>query len=158
GHPVDVARLLRGNVLVGNSGVADDEATTFLAGVLLLRLAEQLAHSAGMRRAPGGHASSEADSQDREGPRLVVVIASPGGLPGHPPGPGGPAFPDRLGVPTRTAVWFSRLLRDIRVAGADIIVAPLTEGGRSAPPPAPGAAPGTVASPSEGPPAGSTPR
>src|SRR5712691_6425770 len=50
GHPVDVARLLRGNVLVGNSGVADHEPATFLAGVLLLRLAEQLAHSAGMRR------------------------------------------------------------------------------------------------------------
>lgn len=66
GHPVDVTRLLRGNVLVGNSGVADDEATTFLAGVLLLRLAEQLAL--------GGRA--------REVPDLAVVIASPSSLPG----------------------------------------------------------------------------
>src|SRR6266851_4463362 len=153
GHPVDVARLLRGNVLVRNSGVADDEATTFLAGVLMLRLAEQLAHAAGMRRAPGRHASSEAGRRDREGPRLVVVIASPGGL----PGPGGSAFPGRLGVSPRTAVWFSRLLRDVRDGGADIIAARLAGGDRSGPAPAPGAACGTASttgvSPSGGPPA-----
>jgi hypothetical protein len=55
GHPVDVGSLLRGQVLVTNSGVADDEAASFLAGVLLVRLAEQ-------RRPPG--------------PRCTVVIGA----------------------------------------------------------------------------------
>jgi hypothetical protein len=42
GHPVDASSLLRGNILVTNSGVTDDQAVSFLAGVLLVRLAEQL--------------------------------------------------------------------------------------------------------------------
>jgi len=135
GHPVDVARLLRGNVLMANSGVADDAASTFLVGVLLLRLAEQLSHGAGIRRVRGGHASSEAHSRrrEREGPHLAIVIAS--------------AVPDRPGVPPRVAAWFSRLYGDVRLAGADIVVAPLVGGDRSGPPRAPGIAPGAVAPP-----------
>ena len=42
GHPAALARLLRGNVLVTGGGLADEQAGWFLAGVLLLRLAEQL--------------------------------------------------------------------------------------------------------------------
>ncbi len=64
GHPVDVGSLLRGQVLVTNSGVADDEAASFLAGVLLVRLAEQ--------RRPSG-------------PRCTVVLGAD--LTGHLPGP-----------------------------------------------------------------------
>src|SRR5205085_26884 len=41
GHPVGPARLLRGNVLVTGGGLADEDARSFLAGVLLLRLAGQ---------------------------------------------------------------------------------------------------------------------
>ncbi len=63
GHPVGVGSLLRGQVLVTSSGVADDEAASFLAGVLLVRLAEQ-------RRPPG--------------PRCTVVLADD--LTGHLPG------------------------------------------------------------------------
>jgi hypothetical protein len=103
GHPVDLARLLRGNVLVTSGGVADEEAASFLAGVLLLRLAEQLSRT------------------DRQGPRPAIVIAIPGE----------PAGPARLGASRRGAAWFSRLLADMRLAGADIIVAPVAGGGRS---------------------------
>jgi hypothetical protein len=44
GHPADLARLLRGNVLVTSRATADEEAASFLAGVLLLRLAGWLSH------------------------------------------------------------------------------------------------------------------
>jgi len=133
GHPVDLARLLRGNVLVANSGVADDEGSTFLAGVLLLRLAEQLSHGAGIRRARGGHANGEANGRrtEREGPRLAIVIAS--------------ASPDGLGVPPRAAAWFSRLQGDVRLAGADIIVAPLAGGVPPGAPRVPATAPSLLA-------------
>ena len=93
GHPVDLARLLRGNVLVTSGGVADEEAASFLAGVLLLRLAEQLSHA------------------DREGTRLAIVIALPGepaglalgGSPGAPPGSAG--CWRTCGWPARTSSW-----------------------------------------------------
>jgi hypothetical protein len=61
GHPVDARSLLRANTLVTNSGVADDEAVSFLTGVLLVRLAEQL-------RPATGHES--------EGAAGLVVIGS----------------------------------------------------------------------------------
>lgn len=135
GHPVDLARLLRGNVLMANSGVADDEASTFLTGVLLLRLAEQLSHGAGIRHVRGGHVGSEARGrrQEREGLHLAIVIAS--------------AVRDGPGVPPRAAACFSRLHGDVRLAGADIVVAPLAGDDRSGPPRAPAIAPGAVAPP-----------
>jgi len=102
GHPIDLTRLLHGNVLVTSGGVADEEAATFLAGVLLLRLAEQ----------PG--------RADHEAPRPAIVIATPGGA-------------ARLGASPRGVAWFSRLLAGLRLAGADIIVAPVAGGDRSGP-------------------------
>ena len=66
GHPADPARLLRGTVFVAGCGVPEGQASAFLTGVLLLRLAEYLA-----RRGRG-----------RDGSRPAVVIASPDGLPG----------------------------------------------------------------------------
>jgi hypothetical protein len=59
GHPVDVTRLLRGNVLV-TSGDVTDEAASVLAGVLLLRLAEQLSHGEGGRGLPPCSAATAA--------------------------------------------------------------------------------------------------
>ena len=44
GHPVDLARLLAGNVIVTSGAAADEETASFLAGVLLLRLAGWLSH------------------------------------------------------------------------------------------------------------------
>src|SRR5260370_691968 len=66
GHPADPARLLRGTMFVAGCGVPEREASAFLTGVLLLRLAEYLA-----RRGRG-----------RDGSRPAVVIASPDRLPG----------------------------------------------------------------------------
>ena len=60
GHPADVRSLLTGNVLVANSGVADDQAVSFLAGVLLVRIAEEL--------------------RDRDAGRCTVIIGSAGAL------------------------------------------------------------------------------
>jgi hypothetical protein len=69
GHPARLDRLIRGNILVTGSGLADQEAASFLAGVLLLRLAEQA----------GSH---------------PVVIAGPGRSPGLPLQ--GAAWPGRV--------------------------------------------------------------
>ncbi len=124
GHPVNLARLLHGNVLVTNSGVADDAASTFLAGALLLRLAEQLSHGAAGPAAPGGHASQAHGRPDGEGPRLTIVIAS--------------ASAEGPGFPPRTAAWFSGLRGEVRLAGADIIAVPLAGGQHPRPPQAPG--------------------
>ena len=94
GHPVDLARLLAGNVIVTSGAAADEETASFLAGVLLLRLAGWLSH----RPAP-----------------LAVVVATPGET--------------GLGASPRGAAWFSRLLEDLRLAGADVIMAPGRAGG-----------------------------
>jgi hypothetical protein len=102
GHPADLRSLLAANVVVTNGGVADEEAVSFLAGVLLVRLAEQ--------------------PRPRAGSRLAVVIGSAGALNGHLAG----TSADRL-----AAGWFSRLTEDIRSRAADIVVIPpdRTEGG-----------------------------
>ncbi len=117
GHPAAPARLLRGNVLVTGSGLADEQASWFLAGVLLLRLAEQLSRPAAGPSASAGQVPRPDDRDEGGGPRPVIVIAVPGGS----------AIPGGL-------------LEDLRWAGADIVVAPAGEGHRSAPahPPAPG--------------------
>ena len=60
GHPANVRRLLAGHVLVANSGVADDQAVSFLAGVLLVRIAEEL--------------------RDRGAGRCTVIVATAGAL------------------------------------------------------------------------------
>jgi hypothetical protein len=95
GHPADVRSLLTGNVLVANSGVADDQAVSFLAGVLLVRIAEEL--------------------RDRDASRCTVIVGTAGALSERlAQTPGAPA----------AAGWFGRLLADIRSQGADVVVAP----------------------------------
>ena len=42
GHPADIATLLRGNVLLTGDGLAGDEGASFLAGIVLARMAERL--------------------------------------------------------------------------------------------------------------------
>ena len=64
GHPADLSRLLCAGVVVVNGAVADDQAVAFLAGALLLRVAE-LARPG---RLPG----------------LTVVLESPSGLAARP--------------------------------------------------------------------------
>jgi uncharacterized protein len=123
GHPASVARLLRGNVLVTGSGVADEEAASFLAGVLLLRLAEQLSQRAARPRVPVGQAGGADDRGLADGPRPVIVVAIPAIL-AILAGPAQPAFPDGLGLSSRGAAWFGRVLEDLRLAGADIVIAP----------------------------------
>jgi hypothetical protein len=146
GHPAVLARLLRGNVLVTGSGLADEQASWFLTGVLLLRLAEHLSHSAAR---PGPLARQEARPDDRDqagGPKPVIVIAVPGGapvsdgslvpsgslVPGEQARPGQPAFPAGPGLPARGAAWFGGLLEDLRRAGAGVVVALVGGGERSA--------------------------
>ena len=95
GHPADVRSLLTGNVLVANSGVADDQAVSFLAGVLLVRIAEEL--------------------RDRDASRCTVIVGTAGALSERlAQTPGAPA----------AAGWFGRLLADIRSQGADVVVTP----------------------------------
>jgi uncharacterized protein len=147
GHPAALARLLQGNVLVTGGGLADEQASWFLTGVLLLRLAEQLSQPGAGPCAPAGEAPGPDNRGQAGGPRPVIVLAVPGGTPGSggtpvpgnpagsadPAGPGQAAFPAGPGLSSRGAVWFGRLLEDLRWAGADIVVAPVNEGDRSAP-------------------------
>jgi hypothetical protein len=79
GHPVDVGSLLSASVLVTNSGVADDEAVSFLAGVLLVRLAEQLGPGAGIGGPRGSHTRGRTQARhDQHGRRFTVVIGTAG--------------------------------------------------------------------------------
>jgi hypothetical protein len=97
GHPVDAVGLLRASTLLTSSGVADEEAASFLAGVLLVRLAEQL------RPGPGGPGPG--------GPGGTVVIAAGTG----------PA-PVRAG-PGQPGTWFGRLHADLRRGGTEVVAA-----------------------------------
>jgi hypothetical protein len=141
GHPAALDRLLRGNVLVTGSGLADEQASWFLTGVLLLRLAEQLSRPAA-RPGPLARQEPRPDDRDQAGaPKPVIVIAVPGGapvsggslVPGEQAGPGQPAFPAGPGLSARGAAWFGGRLEDLRRAGADVVVAPVGAGDRSAP-------------------------
>jgi hypothetical protein len=105
GHPADLDRLVRGNVLVTAGGLADEEAGWFLAGVLLLRLAGRLSHRAARPGAPGRAVSPESRDRADRSPAVVVIAG-----PGRPQGPG------------RRAAWFGRLLEDLRLAGTDVVV------------------------------------
>jgi hypothetical protein len=140
GHPAALDRLLRGNMLVTGSGLADEQASWFLTGVLLLRLAEQLSHPAAR---PGPLACQEPRPDGRDqvgGPKPVIVIAVPGGapvsggplVPGDQAGPGQPAFPAGPGLSARGEAWFGGLLEELRRAGTDVVVAPVGDGDRVA--------------------------
>lgn len=110
GHPADLSRLLRARVLVANGAVADDQAVSFLAGALLLRVAELAGTRPGVR--PLADGSRSAGDRPLAGPRragpdrvsgLTVVLESPSGLAA---GPG----------------WFGHLLSGLRAAGAEILM------------------------------------
>jgi hypothetical protein len=107
GHPADVGRLIRGNVVLLTDGGADEEGSRFLSGVLLARVAERL-------RLDGRRALGREDPPE---PRPAVVT-SPDLAPGAMTRP-------------RAAEWFGRVLENIRVAGAEVIVA--HEPGRAQP-------------------------
>ena len=136
GHPAALGRLLRGSVLVTGGAVADEEASAFLAGVLLLRLAEQLSHRSARAYAAGSAPEGPGRRGQADRPRPVILITLPGG----PAGSGQPAFPAGPGLPPWGAAWFGRLLEDLRLAGADIVMAPASGGGRPAPHRRPGPA------------------
>jgi hypothetical protein len=137
GHPASPARLLGGNVLITGSALADEEAASFLAGVLLLRLSEQLSRRMARPRAPAGQAGGPDGRDQADGTRPVIVVAVPASLPGlpgpsglaSPSGPVPPAFPAGLGLSSRGAAWFGRVLEDLRLAGADIVIAPAAGAG-----------------------------
>ena len=114
------------------SGVADEQAHWFLAGMLLLRLAEQLNRPAAGPGHPTGQEGRPDDRDQAGGPWPAIVIA----VPGEQAGPEQSAFPAGPALPARGAEWFGGLLGDLRLAGADIVVAPAGEGAlpASAPP------------------------
>jgi hypothetical protein len=97
GHPADVGCLVQGEVLVTVGGVADDEGTFFLAGVLLAWIAGRL--GAQHRRDPAGVS----------GLRLAVVTAAD-------------LMPDAAARPW-AAARLGWLHDDLRAAGAQVIVA-----------------------------------
>jgi len=94
GHPADVGTLMRGNVLLAGGGLADDEAMSFLAGVVLVRAAERLCVRDGPPSARSG--------QEPNRPRFALVVASGG---------------QRL----EGSAWFDRLAREVRAHRAEVI-------------------------------------
>jgi len=79
GHPADTGRLLSGSVLLTAGGLADDEALFFLAGALLLRVAEWLRVREGRRPVrgagrPGSENHHNGHSVDK---RFAIVMADP---------------------------------------------------------------------------------
>jgi uncharacterized protein len=113
GHPADAAKLLTGNILLTAGGLADDEALFFLAGTLLVRVAERLRVRDGSYPPRGGRGSGESHYGDpAPDPRFAIVMAGPR------PGPlAGPA------AQPRAAEWLRRLLEDLRSHGAEVVMA-----------------------------------
>jgi uncharacterized protein len=102
GHPADAGRLLTGRMVLTASGLADDEALFFLAGSLLVRIAETL-------RGRGGENHRGHPTPD---PRFAIVMAGPRPWP--------------LAGPTaqpQAAEWLRRLVEYLRSHGADVIAA-----------------------------------
>jgi uncharacterized protein len=105
GHPADASRLLKGNIVLTAGGLADEEALFFLAGALLVRIAETLRVRGGSGLAGGGRRGGENHHRrPAPDPRFAIVMAGPR------PGP-------------RAAGWLSRLLEDLRSHGAEVVVA-----------------------------------
>jgi uncharacterized protein len=138
GHPADVGRLVRGNVLLLVGGLADDEGTDFLTGALLARIAERLRldDRGDQARAgwPGGGNRPAPGEEAPPGLRLAVVTA-PDLAPGSRPGAAGRP---------RAAGWFTRLHQDLRAAGAEILVARESRGSGPASAGPASAGPGTA--------------
>jgi uncharacterized protein len=117
GHPADLGSLLRGNVLLTSRSVDDDEALSFLAGAVLLRVAERLSLADGAHpsRGPGqGRSLPRPGPGGPPDPHIAVVLAPAGYRPGHLAAAGRPG----------AAGWFSGLLAEIRSRGAEVVVAP----------------------------------
>jgi uncharacterized protein len=115
GHPADLGSLLRGNILLTSRGVGDDQALSFLAGAVLIRVAERLSLGDRARpsRGPGWGRSLPRPRPGGPGPHIAVVLAPAGSRPGHLAGAGRPG----------AAEWFSGLLAEIRSRGAEVVVA-----------------------------------
>ena len=106
GHPADVGRLLKGNIVLLASGLADSEAQFFLSGVLLIRVAEALRGRDGSGPARGGRRGGEHHRQTAPDPRFAIVVTEP-----RNPGPGPLA-----------AEWLRRMLEDLHADGAHVVV------------------------------------
>ena len=107
GHPADAGRLLKGNIVLLASGLADEEALFFLSGVLLIRVAETLRGRDGSGPARGGRRGGEHHRRPALDPRFAIVVTEP-----RSPGPG-----------TQAAEWLRRMLQDLHSHGAEVVVA-----------------------------------
>ncbi len=113
GHPADVGRLLTGNIVLTATGLADDEALFFLAGALLVRIAETLRVHDGSRPPGGGRRGGEHHhGRPAIEPRFAIVMAGP-----RPWPLAGPT------VQPQAAEWLRRLLEELRSHGTEVIVA-----------------------------------
>jgi uncharacterized protein len=104
GHPADAGRLLKGNIVLTASGLADEEALFFLSGVLLIRVAETLRGRDGSGPARGGRRGGEHHHRLAADPRFAIVVTGSG------PGP-------------LAAEWLTRMLQDLHSHGAEVVVA-----------------------------------
>ncbi|MGH3225687.1 MAG: hypothetical protein ACRDPY_44580, partial [Streptosporangiaceae bacterium] len=107
GHPADVGRLLKGNIVLLASGLADEEALFFLSGVLLIRIAESLRGRDGSGPARGGRRGGEHHRRPAQDSRFAIVVTGPGS--DLEPGP-------------LAAEWLRRMLQDLHAHGAEVIV------------------------------------
>jgi uncharacterized protein len=114
GHPADIGRLLRGNVVLAIEDVANDEDKAFLIGTLIIRIVEYLRLRA--RGESGSDAAGDGDSGDAApvaGLRHVIVIEEAHRL----------LRAARTGPGQHAVELFASLLAEIRAYGTGIIVA-----------------------------------
>ncbi len=114
GHPIDVGRLLRRNVILEIEDVGDDSDKAFLMGIVLIRLVEHLRLA--RRHEPGGTSGRLAAGFGGEpGLRHLTVFEEAHRLLRRPDRGGGPA--------AHAVELFAGLLAEIRAYGEGIVIA-----------------------------------
>jgi DNA helicase HerA-like ATPase len=106
GHPADIGRLLRRNVVLAIEDVANDEDKAFLIGTLIIRIAEHL-------RMRARRAAADETGPAGQGLRHVIVIEEAHRL----------LRASREGPSGHAVELFASLLAEIRAYGTGIIVA-----------------------------------
>jgi len=114
GHPIDVGRLLRRNVVLEIEDVGDDHDKAFLMGIVLIRLVEHLRLV--RRHEPGGISGRLGAGLGGEpGLRHLTVFEEAHRLLRRPDREGGPA--------AHAVELFAGLLAEIRAYGEGIVIA-----------------------------------
>ena len=112
GHPADIGKLLRRNVVLAIEDVANDEDKAFLIGTLIIRIVEHLRLRARRDAAAGDDAASPGPAASG-GLRHVIVIEEAHRL----------LRASREGASAHAVELFASMLAEIRAYGVGIVIA-----------------------------------